>query len=77
MAKPITWVGIDDDKMNLTVAVLRGARQEEPEVRRVPNEDRGLRRWVRRLVREAASSGSGAARVPRGRCSSPSCQRGS
>ncbi len=54
MAKPITWVGIDDDKMNLTVAVLRGSRQREPsEVRRIPNEDRALRRWVRRLVREA------------------------
>jgi len=53
MAKPITWVGIDDDKMNLTVAVLRGSRQKEAEIRRVPNEDRALRRWVRRLVREA------------------------
>jgi len=52
MAKPITWVGIDDDKMNLTVAVLRG-RQKEAQVRRIPNEDRALRRWVRRLVREA------------------------
>jgi transposase len=53
MAKRITWVGIDDDKMNLTVAVVRGSRQKEPEVRRIPNEDRALRRWVRRLVREA------------------------
>jgi transposase len=53
MAKRITWVGIDDDKMNLTVAVLRGQREKEAEVRRVPNEDRALRRWVRRLVREA------------------------
>lgn len=53
MAKPITWVGIDDDKMNLTAAVLRGSRQKEAEVRRIPNEDRALRRWVRRLVREA------------------------
>ena len=52
MAKSITWVGIDDDKMNLTVAVVRGSRQREPEVRRVPNEDRAMRRWVRRLVRE-------------------------
>jgi transposase len=51
MAKPITWVGIDDDKMNLTVAVLRG--KDEPQPYRVPNEDRALRRWVRRLVREA------------------------
>jgi transposase len=53
MAKPITWVGIDDDKMNLTAAVLRGSRQKEAEVRRIPNEDRAMRRWVRRLVREA------------------------
>jgi transposase len=52
MSKRITWVGIDDDKMNLTVAVLRG-RQKEAEIRRIPNEDRALRRWVRRLVREA------------------------
>ena len=53
MAKPITWVGIDDDKLNLTVAVLKGSEQKEPEVRRIPNEDRALWRWVRRLVREA------------------------
>jgi transposase len=56
MAKPITWVGIDDDKMNLTVAVLRGSRQKEPEVGRIANEDRALRRWVRRLVRETNGS---------------------
>lgn len=53
MGKPTTWVGIDDDKMNLTVAFLRGSRQKEPAVRRIPNEDRALRRWVRRLVRDA------------------------
>jgi len=53
MAKRITWVGIDDDKMNLTVAVVRGTRQKDPEVRRIPNEDRAMRRWVRRLVRDA------------------------
>lgn len=53
MAKPITWVGIDDDKMNLTVAVARGSAEEEPEVRRIANEDGALRRWVRRLVRAA------------------------
>jgi hypothetical protein len=52
MAKPITWVGIDDDKMNLTIAILRGSRQREAEIRRIPNEDRALRRWVRRVVRE-------------------------
>lgn len=60
MGKPITWVGIDDDKMNLTVAVLRGSRKREPEVRRIANEDRALRRWVRRLVRE---SGGGEIRM--------------
>ena len=49
MAQPITWVGIDDDKMNLTVAVSTGS--EEPRVQRIPNEDGALRRWVRRLVR--------------------------
>jgi hypothetical protein len=53
MAKPITWVGIDDDKMNLTVAVVRGSRQKDPEVRRIPNEDRALMRWVRKLARQA------------------------
>lgn len=52
MAKRITWVGIDDDKMNLTVAVLRG-HEKEAQIRRIPNEDRALGRWVRRLVREA------------------------
>lgn len=52
MAKPITWVGIDDDKMNLTVAVVRG-QQREPEVQRIPNEDKALRRWVRKLERDA------------------------
>ena len=55
MAKPITWVGIDDDKMNLTAAVLRGSEQEA-QVRRVPNEDRALSRWVRQLVRESDGS---------------------
>jgi len=54
MSKRITWVGIDDDKMNLTVAVVRGTRQKDAEVRRIPNEDRAMRRWVRRLVRDAS-----------------------
>ena len=53
MAKLITWVGIDDDKMNLTVAVVRGSREKEPVVRRIPNEDRALRRWVRKMGRDA------------------------
>jgi transposase len=53
VAQRITWVGIDDDKMNLTVAVLEGSKDQEAQVRRVPNEDRALKRWVRRLVRKA------------------------
>jgi len=53
MDKGTTWVGIDDDKMNLTVAVLEGSKDRETKLRRVPNEDRALRRWVRRLLREA------------------------
>ena len=53
MSQRITWVGIDDDKMNLTVAVLVGSKQQEAKVRRVPNEDGALKRWVRRLVRKA------------------------
>ena len=47
MAKPITWVGIDDDKLNLTVAVLKGSEQKEPEVRRQ------RRRTLRRLYRRS------------------------
>jgi transposase len=54
MAKTITWVGIDDAKKKLTVAVLRGSRQREPQINSLANEDRALRRWVRRLEREAA-----------------------
>ena len=54
MGKPITWVGIDDHKNTLTVAVLRGSREKEPVVHSISNEDRALRRWVRRLVRDAA-----------------------
>jgi transposase len=53
MAKPITWVGIDDHKHHLTVAVVVGSRRRDPEVSRVMNEDRALRRWVRKLVRNA------------------------
>ena len=53
MANSITWVGIDDDKMNLTVAMVRGSRQKDPEVRRIPNENRALRRWVRKLERQS------------------------
>lgn len=53
MAKAITWVGIDDDKKHLTLAVLTGEGPGDVEVRRVPNEDAALRRWVRRIVRAA------------------------
>jgi transposase len=59
MRDSITWVGIDDHKRELVVAVLRG-REKEPEVSRVANEDRALRRWVRRLLRE---SGEGEIRM--------------
>lgn len=52
MSKRITWVGIDDHKLNLTVAVLRGTSRE-PVVSEVANEDKALKRWVGRLVREA------------------------
>jgi transposase len=51
MSKRTTWVGIDDHKMSLTVAVLDPDGRDAA-VRTVPNEDRALRRWVRRLVRE-------------------------
>ena len=53
MSKPITWVGIDDDKKNLTIGVLRGEEQQEADVSRIANEDRALRRWVRKLIRTA------------------------
>ncbi len=53
MAKRITWIGIDDHKLHLSVAVVTSMRSRDPEVRRVENEDRALQRWVRRLEREA------------------------
>ena len=52
MTQPITWVGIDDHKLSLTVAVVRG-NAKEPEVCKVDNEEKATRRWVRRLIREA------------------------
>ncbi len=54
MAKPITWVGIDDDKKNLTIGVLRGSQEQEADVCRIANEDRAIRRWVRKLMKTAA-----------------------
>ncbi len=53
MSKDITWVGIDDHKMSLSTALLRGSDRDEPELRKVANDDRALRRWVRRLERES------------------------
>jgi transposase len=53
MQQNTIWAGIDDHKMSLTVAVLRGADRDAPELRSIPNEDRALRRWVRRLERQA------------------------
>lgn len=53
MGENITWVGIDDDKKNLTVAVL-SSPGEAAEVSRIANEDGALRRWVRRLERDSA-----------------------
>jgi len=55
----ITWVGIDDHKRELVVAVLRDS-SETPEVSQVPNEDRALKRWIRNLVR---GSGGGEIRL--------------
>jgi len=60
MSQHITWVGIDDHKMNLFAAVVRGLDDRVSEPRRVANEDRALRRWLRRLERE---SGGGQIRI--------------
>ncbi len=54
MSKDTIWIGIDDHKMSLSTALLRGSDSNEPELRKIANEDRALRRWVRRLEREAA-----------------------
>lgn len=53
MSQDITWVGIDDHKMSLTAAVLRGSDSTKPELRKIANEDRALRRWIRRLEGES------------------------
>ncbi|MCA9759747.1 MAG: IS110 family transposase [Candidatus Eisenbacteria bacterium] len=52
MKQDITWVGIDDHKRSLTVGVVRG-EEREPRIEVVANEDRALRRWVRKLERES------------------------
>ena len=54
MSKHTIWVGVDDHKMSLSVAMVRGSDRGEPDVRKVANEDRALRRWVRRLERESS-----------------------
>jgi hypothetical protein len=52
MAKGTTWVGMDAHKKSVYVAVLRpGSR--EPEEFEVANRERDLRRFARKLVREA------------------------
>lgn len=50
-----TWVGIDDHKMSLTIAHVGGAVGVEPIRRSIPNEDKALRRYFRRLAREQGS----------------------
>lgn len=47
------WVGIDDDKRKLVTGTLKGSKSTDPKIEVVPNEDRALQRWVRRLIREA------------------------
>ena len=54
MRKSITWVGIDDHKLELKVAVVQG--KAEPAIHSVANEERALGRWVRKLVRESGGS---------------------
>jgi transposase len=60
MSQHITWVGIDDHKISLFAAVVRGTDDNILEPRRIANEDRSLRRWLRRLERE---SGGGEIRI--------------
>jgi len=55
VSKGITWVGMDAHKKSIQVAVLRpGSR--EPEEFEVANRERDLKRFARKLVREAAGS---------------------
>jgi len=53
MSEHTIWVGIDDHKMSLSVAMVHGSDRVDPDLRSVANEDRALRRWVRRLERES------------------------
>ena len=47
MKKSITWVGIDDHKKKLFIAILHGPDEDKGELREIPNEDRALRRLER------------------------------
>ena len=52
MEGSITWVGIDAHKKTLAVAVLRPGRRE-PEEFTIDNDERAIRRLVRRLQRDS------------------------
>jgi len=52
MKQNTIWVGIDDHKLSLSVAVLDGDCAADPVIKKLANEDRALRRWVRRLERQ-------------------------
>lgn len=54
MKKDITYVGMDVHKQSIAIAV-RGAGGER-ESRTIPNEERAVSRWVRRMKREAPGS---------------------
>ena len=53
MKKSSTWVGIDDHKKKLSIAILCDPDEDKAELCEIPNEDRALRRLVRRLERQA------------------------
>ena len=53
MEGSITWVGIDAHKKSLAVAVLLPGRRE-PEEFSVENNERAIRKLVRRLEKEAS-----------------------
>jgi transposase len=52
MKQHTIWVGIDDHKMSVSVAVLDGNSEADPVIKKLANEDGALRRWVRRLERQ-------------------------
>lgn len=53
MDQDTTYVAIDDSKRTLVVGILRPG-EREPELREIPNEPKGVRRLVERLMREGA-----------------------